>query len=173
MSTTTANTNYNSSFCGISADSLANIASTSTGASRTVYRITLPAQEITFKEVEQPKKDLDIIQDVFFNEENGATTVKWKDGTITTVFCDEDDFYDKEKGLAMCVMKYFFGNDGRFNKVVKTFVPEVEHAVKTEKGYKIYTYRNAKVAAKKLNKPVNYILNRCEEDKDMNFIYDV
>lgn len=162
MTTTTIRTAYPSTY---SIEQLANILANSDN-----WKLYT---DYSFKGEVENNSILDSIQDVFFNEEKGTTTVKWKDNTITTVFCDEDDYYDKEKGLAMCVMKYFFGNDGRFNQIIKAFVPEVEYAIKTENEYKIYNYRNAKAAAKKLKKPLKYILNKCEEDKEMNFIYDV
>ena len=38
---------------------------------------------------------------------------------------DKDgDVYDKEKGLAMCITKKFFGNKGNFNKVFKKYIGE-------------------------------------------------
>ena len=62
------------------------------------------------------------IKKVIFNDP--ATIVYWKDGTKTVVKCQEGDTYDKEKGLAMCVAKKFFGNKGNFNKVFNKFIGE-------------------------------------------------
>lgn len=62
------------------------------------------------------------IEKVIFNDP--ATIVFWKDGTKTVVKCQDDDVYDKEKGLAMCVAKKFFGNKGNFNKVFKKYIGE-------------------------------------------------
>ena len=62
------------------------------------------------------------IEKVIFNDP--ATIVYWKDGTKTVVKCQEGDTYDKEKGLAMCVTKKFFGNKGNFNKVFNKFIGE-------------------------------------------------
>ena len=62
------------------------------------------------------------IEKVIFNDP--ATIVYWKDGTKTVVKCQEGDTYDKEKGLAMCVAKKFFGNKGNFNKVFNKFIGE-------------------------------------------------
>ncbi|MBQ8218467.1 MAG: hypothetical protein IJZ79_01845 [Bacilli bacterium] len=40
-----------------------------------------------------------------------ATVIFWKDGTSTRVKCSADEgSYDYEKGIAMAVMKYVFGN---------------------------------------------------------------
>ena len=62
------------------------------------------------------------IEKVIFNDP--ATIVFWKDGTNTVVKCQNGDTYDKEKGLAMCVAKKFFGNKGNFNKVFKKYIGE-------------------------------------------------
>ena len=62
------------------------------------------------------------IKKVIFNDP--ATIVYWKDGTKTVVKCQDGDVYDKEKGLAMCVAKKFFGNKGNFNKVFNKYIGE-------------------------------------------------
>lgn len=62
------------------------------------------------------------IKKVIFN--NPATIVIWADGTKTIVHCEKDDVFDPEKGLAMAISKYFFGNAGWFNNVFKKFLPE-------------------------------------------------
>lgn len=40
-------------------------------------------------------------------------------GTKTVVKCGPDDIFDKEKGLAMAIVKKMAGNDSRFHKVFK------------------------------------------------------
>ena len=50
---------------------------------------------------------------------NPATIVLWSDGTKTVVKCGPDDIFDKEKGLAMAIVKKMAGNDSRFHKVFK------------------------------------------------------
>lgn len=57
------------------------------------------------------------IRKVIFN--NPATIVLWSDGTKTVVKCGSDDIFDKEKGLAMAIVKKMAGNDSRFHKVFK------------------------------------------------------
>ena len=47
------------------------------------------------------------IEKVIFNDP--ATIVFWNDGTKTVVKCQEDDTFDPEKGLAMCIVKKMFG----------------------------------------------------------------
>lgn len=60
------------------------------------------------------------ISKVIFN--GPATIVMWTDGSKTIVKCSEDDYFDKEKGLAMAICKKILGND--FKKVFKEYVPE-------------------------------------------------
>lgn len=57
------------------------------------------------------------IEDVIFNDP--ATIIKWEDGTKTVVKCGEHDTYDREKGLAMAIIKKLCGNTGNFNEIFK------------------------------------------------------
>lgn len=62
------------------------------------------------------------IKKVIFN--NPATIVYWEDGAKTVVKCDEDDYYDKETGLALCFMKKALGNKGNYNDIFKKYIKE-------------------------------------------------
>ena len=64
------------------------------------------------------RKPLDIVR-VIFNDP--ATIVIWEDGTKTIVKCNNEK-YDKEKGLAMCIVKKWFGNTGKYFDVFKQFI---------------------------------------------------
>ena len=57
------------------------------------------------------------IKKVIFN--NPATIVFWDDGTKTVVICQDSDIFDKEKGLAMAISKYFFNNKGNYNDIFR------------------------------------------------------
>ena len=57
------------------------------------------------------------IHKVIFNDP--ATVVLWSDGTKTVVKCGPNDIFDKEKGLAMAIVKKMAGNNRRFHKVFK------------------------------------------------------
>lgn len=59
-------------------------------------------------------------KEVIFNDP--ATIVIWSDGTKTVVKCSENDTYNKEVGLAMCVAKKYFGNKGNYNDVFHKFI---------------------------------------------------
>ena len=49
------------------------------------------------------------IKEVIFN--NPATIVFWSDGTKTTSVCDNEDTYDTEKGVLLCVLKKLVNSD--------------------------------------------------------------
>ena len=49
-----------------------------------------------------------------------ATIIFWKDGTKTVVKCqEEDEYFDEEKGIAMCYLKKLFGNKGNYNNIFR------------------------------------------------------
>lgn len=56
---------------------------------------------------------------VIFN--GPATIVFWDDGTKTVVKCTEHETFDYEKGVALCYMKKFLGNDNSFKHIFKKF----------------------------------------------------
>lgn len=70
------------------------------------------------------KFDKNTIKDVIFNDP--ATIVLWKDGTKTVVKCQSEtgDTYNKELGLAMCIIKKCCGNKGNFNDVFNEWIKE-------------------------------------------------
>lgn len=55
-----------------------------------------------------------------------ATIVIWTDGTKTVVKCQEDDIYDEQTGLLMCIAKKAYGNNGKFNDILREWEPEFE-----------------------------------------------
>lgn len=62
------------------------------------------------------------IIDVIYHEP--ATIVKWSDGSKTVVKCGENDIYDPEKGLAMCIAKKTLGNNGNYYELFKKWLPK-------------------------------------------------
>lgn len=53
------------------------------------------------------------------------TTVKWSDGSHTTVHCGDDDVFDPMLGFLLCVAKRHFGGTGRYLEVMrKNGIPE-------------------------------------------------
>lgn len=57
------------------------------------------------------------IKQVIFNEP--ATIVFWDDGSKTVVKAQNGEPFDKEKGLAMCIVKKMCGNKGNYYNVFK------------------------------------------------------
>lgn len=67
------------------------------------------------------------IKNVIFNYP--ATIVFWTDGTKTVVKAQEDDVYDKEKGLAMAIVKKVLGTNesgSNYYEVFKKWIPKDE-----------------------------------------------
>lgn len=50
---------------------------------------------------------------------NPATIVYWDDGSKTVVKCGKHDKFDQEKGLAMAIVKKYYGNNGSYNEIFK------------------------------------------------------
>lgn len=61
------------------------------------------------------------IKKVKFN--SPATIVFWTDNTKTVVKAENED-YDPEKGLAMCICKKMLGNKGNYYEVFKKWLPK-------------------------------------------------
>ena len=57
------------------------------------------------------------IKDVIFSDP--ATVVFWSDGTKTVVKTRGGERYDKEKGLAMAIVKKITGNTGNYYEIFK------------------------------------------------------
>lgn len=72
-----------------------------------------------FQEVTMIKK----IKRVVFN--NPCTIILWNDGTKTVVKA-ENEPYDPEKGLAMCLAKKALGNKGNYYNVFRKWLPKEE-----------------------------------------------
>lgn len=58
------------------------------------------------------------IDHVVFN--NPATIVFWKDGTKTVTKCHSEDTFNKETGLAMCIIRKLTGNK-HYNTVFEKY----------------------------------------------------
>lgn len=82
-----------------------------------------------------PKEDRDRLITVWLDDHKNygikrvifkdpLTIVLWNNGDKTIVKCQEGDIYDPEKGLAMAICKYMYGNKSRYNEIFKKWLPE-------------------------------------------------
>lgn len=80
----------------------------------------------TYRGIEIVDKRVDPfeIEKVIYNDP--ATIVFWADGTKTVVKCGEEDVYDYQTGLLMCIAKKVYGNKGSFNDILREWMPEEE-----------------------------------------------
>ena len=75
------------------------------------FRAMLPSSSLN---LEIPHTEFGI-EKVIFNKEKGVTVVKWKSGDVTKVHCAENDTWDEEKALALCVMKHLCHDRSYYN----------------------------------------------------------
>ena len=61
-----------------------------------------------------------------------ATTILWKDGTKTTVKCQDEDVWADDVGIAMCYLKKMLGNKGNFNNIFRQAMKVAEVQTKKE-----------------------------------------
>ena len=79
---------------------------------RTITRvkcITAPAKPHPYKQI-------------YINNKKKVITVVWNDGTHTMIKCQDGDYFDIEKGVAMCFMKRAFNNRGCYNDAFKDVI---------------------------------------------------
>lgn len=71
------------------------------------------------------------VEGVYIDGRN--TTVKWADGSHTTVHCGEEDLFDPMLGFLLCVAKRHFGGTGRYLEVMrKNGIPETPRPITVE-----------------------------------------
>lgn len=72
-----------------------------------------------------------------------CTIVMWSDGDKTIVRCGDDDIFDKEKGLAMAIVKKFLGTNtskSNYCDIFKKWIPE-EEKTEPKSAKKFYTVK--------------------------------
>lgn len=52
-----------------------------------------------------------------------ATILFWPDKTKTVVKCQNGDPWDPEKGIALAMLKKYFGNTGKYNDIIRDLIP--------------------------------------------------
>ena len=77
------------------------------------YRQTI--KNNNYNQVNQKQLEFNI-REVIFNDP--ATIVFWLDGTKTIVKKADDDPWDPEKGLAMAIIKKYFGTNKEIKKII-------------------------------------------------------
>ena len=74
-------------------------------------------------------KCLPKIKKVIFNPP--ATIIFWTDGTKTVVQCQDDDFFDYEKGLTTAITKKALGNKGNYCNEIKKWTKDQPKIIDT------------------------------------------
>lgn len=99
---------------------------------------------------------------VIFN--GSATTILWKDGTKTTVKCQDEDVWDDDVDIAMCYLKKMLGNKGNYNNIFREAMKVAE--VQTKKEELMIN----KEAKKILEKTTHFDSAYDSVPKDYNFV---
>ena len=119
--------------------------------------------EEEFKRAEKKEKKanidrfIDTIKATYFVPHQGLTKVIWKDGTKTEVRCQDGDEYNPEAGLALCIIKYLFGNTNYYNEIFKSVFEK--KASSTEKNTSVK--KKKKAIPKKKRFPSKDDLDNC------------
>ena len=89
------------------------------------YRLSRAAAYGLFTPVKKEKTLSMTIKKVIFSPP--ATIIIWDDNTKTIVKAQEDEPYDPEKGMAMCIAKHIYGDCGSYYNVfsewLKNYIP--------------------------------------------------
>ena len=89
------------------------------------YRLSRAAAYGLFTPVKKEKTLSMTIKKVIFSPP--ATIIIWDDNTKTIVKAQEDEPYDPEKGMAMCIAKHIYGDRGSYYNVfsewLKNYTP--------------------------------------------------
>lgn len=78
--------------------------------------------KVEYTEYSKQQKKGDYIVKVIFNDP--ATIVLWSNGEKTVVKCGDGEAFDPEKGLAMAIVKYVYGNKGNYYNEIKMWLPK-------------------------------------------------
>ena len=110
-------------------------------------------------------KPQDLIKNVIFS--GPCTIIQWSDGDKTIVRCENEDF-DKEKGLAMAIVKKLFGTNeskSNYNDIFKKWIPEeeVEEQLLGKEDDDITEILTAKQLAEKMALSVSTVLRDCRK----------
>lgn len=106
-------------------------------------------------------KPQDLIKNVIFS--GPCTIVQWSDGDKTIVRCENEDF-DKEKGLAMAIVKKLFGTNeskSNYNDIFKKWIPEEDKTNKKLEERNNTEILTAKQLAEKTGLSVSTVLRDC------------
>lgn len=76
--------------------------------------VTAPSAQVDYK-----------IKNIYENHDKGITTVLWTDGDVTTLTCDDFDYWDREKVIGLAYMKKHYGNRGCYNNEIRKWCREL------------------------------------------------
>ena len=115
------------------------------------YYAELKGNEIYVKESKEKNMRNFKIKDYKVYEDR-AVIVEFEDGSKEKAVCNEDDKFDLERGISICVMKHIFGTDV-YKSMVKTAMNQVKAVDKAKedkaKEEELIARKKAKAARRK------------------------
>ena len=78
--------------------------------------------KVDYTEYSKKQKKGVYVEKVIFNDP--ATIILWSNGDKTVVKCIDGETFDPEKGLAMAIAKYVYGNKGNYYNEIKKWLPK-------------------------------------------------
>lgn len=116
------------------------------------YSAELKGDELNVKEDNMKKINTNFKIKDYKVYEDRAVIVEFEDGTKEKAVCNEDDKFDLERGITICVLKHIFGADV-YKSIVKTAMNQVKAVDKAKEDKKkeeeLIIRKKAKAARKK------------------------
>lgn len=101
--------------------------------------------------------------------EDRAVIVEFEDGTQEKAVCNEDDKFDLEYGVQLCVLKHIFGAD-EYKSMIKTAMNQIKRINKEKENKKkeeeLIARKKAKAARRKARRLERKRKERVEEMKE-------
>lgn len=97
---------------------------------RSCYEI--PSTAIVIKDNKKSEFDTDFIQDVKILSPNKVVQVTFKDGTNEKAVCSDEDNFNLEIGISICITKKILGGTGRYNSTIRKAMKIIENKKKVE-----------------------------------------
>lgn len=133
------------------------------------YSAELKGNEINVKENNMKKINTNFKIKDYKVYENRAVVVEFEDGTKEKAVCNEDDQFDLERGISLCVLKKIFGAD-EYKSIVKTAMNQIKAIDKAKEDKKkeeeLIARKKAKAAKKKARRLERKRNERVEEMKE-------
>ena len=123
----------------------------------------LYAALIQRKKEEARKKEIPVVERILFYNNDRTTVVFWKDGTKTTVVCEEGREPDKYDGFIACLAKRIYGSTSQVKSVIEKHDETAKREKEKENLKKLKEERQAEQERKRAIAHRNAVKKRMKE----------